>query len=50
VSQKASFADAAGLKVGVEVVASGYALGIPGSATVTGGIVSAVPSFPLPVR
>jgi S1-C subfamily serine protease len=40
--QAAPFGDAAGLKVGAEVVAIGYALGIPGSATVTRGIVSAV--------
>ena len=36
------FGDAAGLKVGTEVVVVGYPLGLAGSATVTRGIVSAV--------
>ena len=42
VFQAVPFGDAASLRVGAEVVAIGYALGIPGSATVTRGIVSAV--------
>lgn len=37
-----SFGDAAALQPGDEVVAMGYALGLPGQATVTRGIVSAV--------
>ena len=36
------FGDAAGLEVGDEIVAIGYALGLSGEATVTRGIVSAV--------
>ncbi len=38
----ADFGDAWGLQSGTEVMAVGYALGIPGAATVTRGIVSAV--------
>ncbi len=37
-----SFGDAAGLDPGDEVVAMGYPLGLPGEATITRGIVSAV--------
>jgi hypothetical protein len=37
-----SFGDASNIQVGSEVIAIGYALGVPGSATVTRGIVSAV--------
>jgi len=40
--QALAFGDAGGIPVGSEVIAIGYALGIPGSATVTRGIVSAV--------
>jgi trypsin-like peptidase len=40
--QALPFGDASNLKVGREVVAIGYALGIPGSASVTRGIISAI--------
>jgi S1-C subfamily serine protease len=40
--QTLAFGDAENVPIGSEVVAVGYALGIPGSATVTRGIVSAV--------
>ena len=40
---KLPFGDAARLQPGDEVVTIGYALGLPGEATITRGIVSAVP-------
>ena len=40
--QAMPFGNAAALQPGDEVVAIGYALGLPGEATVTRGIVSAV--------
>ena len=44
--QTLSFGDAATLQAGDEVVAMGYPLGLPGEATVTQGIVSAVRYYP----